>query len=79
MSTRQESILITPPSFGTGEEQPEEFTGYRCGYCNGEAGFWGYDDNYDWTKSKCPKCEGLGMVKAVVRIEWVPDGNGSIK
>lgn len=73
MSKRQNGVLITAPLFGTGEER-EEFTGYACGYCHGNGWFPGIGEQNERTKIKCPKCGGTGKVKAVVTIDWQPDG-----
>lgn len=52
MSKKQNGVLITAPLFGTGIER-EEFTGYSCGYCQGNGWFW--DRNtLEWTKKPCP-------------------------
>lgn len=74
MSERQEGIRIKAPRFGTGQEPPEEFAGYSCGYCHGY-GYFSQDNQHgEWEKYPCPKCGGTGKVKAVVTIDWLPDG-----
>lgn len=74
MSERQNGVLITAPLFGTGQEKPEEFTGYSCGYCQGNGWFWDSDIIHERVKKPCPSCGGTGKVKAIVTVEWVPDG-----
>lgn len=73
MSERQNGVLITAPLFGIGREQ-EVFTGYSCGYCQGNGWFWNPDVIHERVKMPCPQCGGTGKVKAVVTIEWRPDG-----
>lgn len=73
MSKRQNGVLITAPLFGTGQER-EEFNGYSCGYCQGEGWHWNPEIIHERVKSPCPKCGGTGKVKAVVTIDWQPDG-----
>lgn len=74
MSERQNGVLITAPLFGTGKEKPEEFTGYSCGLCQGNGWFLDPDIVNERVKKPCPSCGGTGQVKAIVNVEWVPDG-----
>lgn len=74
MSVRQNGVLITAPLFGTGREKPEEFTGYSCGLCQGNGYVLDADVITERVKKPCPSCGGTGRVKAVVTVEWVPDG-----
>lgn len=73
MSRKQQSVLIEAPGFGTGTELCGEFTGYCCGYCHGNG--WLYDNNIvnEHVTYPCPRCEGTGKVKGIVKIEWVAD------
>lgn len=73
MSKKQAGVLITAPLFGTGQER-EEFNGYYCGYCQGNGYFWNDASDNERQKYPCPKCGGTGKVKAVVTIDWQPDG-----
>lgn len=66
-------VQISAPLFGVGKEKPEEFPGYSCGYCQGNGWFLDPDEN-ERVKKPCPSCGGTGQVKAVVTVEWVPDG-----
>ena len=74
MSQKQNGVLITAPLFGTGREKPEEFTGYSCGYCQGRGWHWDPDAIAEPQKKPCPSCGGTGQVKAIVTVEWLPDG-----
>ena len=74
MSERQNGVLITAPLFGTGVESAGEFRGYSCGYCQGNGWFLDPEIIHERVKMACPKCGGTGKVKAVVTIEWQPDG-----
>lgn len=74
MSEKQNGVLISAPLFGTGKEKPEEFPGYNCGYCQGSGYFLDPDIITEQVRKPCPSCGGTGKVKAVVTVEWVPDG-----
>lgn len=74
MSERQNGVLITAPLFGTGRETVGYFTGYACGYCQGNGWHLDPDVIHERVKKPCPSCGGTGQVKAVVTVEWVPDG-----
>lgn len=74
MSKKQNGVLITAPLFGTGKEAPEEFRGYSCGACQGNGWYWDWETYRDATKKTCAACGGTGQVKAVVTVEWFPDG-----
>ena len=74
MSKKQSGVLITAPLFGTGREKPEEFPGYPCGYCQGNGYVIDPDIITERVKKPCTSCGGTGQVKAVVTVEWVPDG-----
>lgn len=74
MSKRQNGVLITAPLFGTGLETLGEFSGYTCGYCQGNGYFWSQDTLGERVKKPCPKCGGTGKVKGIVTVEWVSDG-----
>lgn len=74
MSEKRNGVLITAPLFGTGRESVGEFTGYTCGYCQGNGWFWDSDIINERLKKPCPKCGGSGRVKGIVTVEWVPDG-----
>lgn len=73
MSRKQNGVLITAPLFGTGQER-EVFEGYPCGYCHSKGYFSRDSEEGQWEKYPCPKCGGTGKVKAVVTIDWQPDG-----
>lgn len=74
MSKKQNGVLITAPLFGTGLETIGEFSGYTCGYCQGNGWFWDSDIINERLKKPCPKCGGSGKVKGIVTVDWVPDG-----
>lgn len=74
MSMKQNGVLISAPLFGTGREKPEEFSGYNCGYCQGNGYVLDADVITERVKKPCPSCGGTGRVKAVVTVEWVADG-----
>ena len=73
MSQKQNTLLISPPQFGTGQEK-EVFEGYECAYCNGNGYHWSNIAEAEQVKKPCPKCRGTGKVKALVTIDWTPDG-----
>ena len=74
MSRKQNGVLITAPLFGTGRETVGKFTGYACGYCQGNSYFQGDITGKDTELTPCPKCGGTGKVKGIVTVEWLPDG-----
>lgn len=74
MSQKQNGVLITAPLFGTGQETVGKFTGYACGYCQGNGWHWDPEIINERVKKPCPKCGGTGQVKGIVTVEWVPDG-----
>lgn len=74
MSEKQNGVLITAPLFGTGRETVGEFPGYTCGHCRGNGYFLDPDIVTERVKKPCPSCGGTGKVKAVVTIDWIPDG-----
>lgn len=75
MSEKQNGVLITAPLFGAGRETVGEFSGYACGYCHGRGYFLDPDIINECVKKACPSCGGTGKVKAVVTIDWIPDGD----
>ena len=74
MSEKQNGVLITAPLFGTGRETVGEFNGYTCGHYQGNGYFLDSDIITERVKKPCPSCGGTGKVKAVVTIDWIPDG-----
>ena len=74
MSEKKNGVLISAPLFGTGKETVGYFTGYSCGYCQGNGYFWNCEIVNERVKTPCPKCGGTGRVKGIVTVEWVPDG-----
>lgn len=74
MSQKQNGVLITAPLFGTGRETVGKFTGYACGYCQGNGYLQGDITSKDPELVPCTKCGGTGQVKGIVTVEWVPDG-----
>lgn len=74
MSKKQEIALITSPDFGTGKETVGYYTGYACGYCQGNGWLWNPGIIHERVKMPCPRCGGTGQVKGIVTVEWVPDG-----
>mgnify|MGYP001241621238 FL=1 len=74
MSKKQDIALITAPLFGTGRETLDTFYGHSCGYCQGRGWFLDAEIINEQVKKPCPSCGGTGKVKAVVTIEWLPDG-----
>lgn len=75
MSEKRNGVLITAPIFGTGKEVVGEFTGYSCGRCQGNGYYIDPDIITERVKKMCPSCGGTGKVKAVVTIDWIPDGD----
>ena len=75
MSKQCNSVLVTAPDFGTGQEVIGEFTGYDCGYCHGNGWLWNPEIIHERVKIPCPKCGGSGKVKASVVVNWIPDGS----
>ena len=74
MSQKQNGVLISAPLFGVGKEKPEVFPGYACGYCQGNGYVLDPDVITEYVRKPCPSCGGTGQVKAIVTVEWVPDG-----
>ena len=74
MSEKQNGVLITAPLFGVGRETIGEFNGYTCGHCQGNGYYLDLDIITERVKRTCPSCGGTGKVKAVVTIDWIPDG-----
>ena len=74
MSEIQKRVLLSAPSFGTGKETLDECTGYKCGCCHGNGWFLDPEIIHECVKKRCPSCGGTGKVKAIVNVEWVPDG-----
>lgn len=74
MSEKWNGVLISAPIFGAGREKTQEFPGYSCGYCQGNGYVLDPDIITERVKKPCPSCGGTGQVKAVVTVEWVPDG-----
>lgn len=74
MSEKRDIALIMAPDFGTGRETVGYFTGYACGYCQGNGYFQGDITRKDPERTPCPKCGGTGRVKGIVTVDWVPDG-----
>lgn len=74
MSIKQNGVLITAPLFGIGRETVGEFTGYACGICQGNGYILDPDIITERVKQPCPSCGGTGNIKAVVTVDWIPDG-----
>lgn len=72
MSEQIHIMKIVPP----GSEkiwENLEFRNYRCPVCSGEGGFTEETGYNEYKTTECDYCQGVGKVKARVRINWVPD------
>ena len=61
-------MLILKPSY-KGLTETIVSGGYKCEYCQGNGYFWA-EDGHEHVKDPCPVCNGSGILKAVVTIEW---------
>lgn len=46
--------------------------GHLCGYCHGVGYFSSPYREQNEEPTPCPVCDGMGMVDAIVAIEWKP-------
>lgn len=77
MSKKQQVFLLSAPLFaGEHRTEREEFTGFECATCCGNGWHWQDDENGERVKIPCRVCEGSGKLRAVVRVEWLPDAKG---
>jgi hypothetical protein len=71
MSTRKQSIEITPPVFNVMNEA-YHVCNHRCPSCNGRGSHTEYRGKESSGKA-CERCDGTGRLKAHIEIRWSPD------
>lgn len=77
MSTQKRIIEVVPPRF---QEVWEKLVlpGYCCPVCKGRGGSSEQVGFNEYKETKCDYCQGTGMVKAEIQINWKPDhGEGA--
>lgn len=42
----------------------------KCNYCSGNGWIWGIDEFGEGVKVKCPMCQGTGMMRPTITINW---------
>lgn len=69
MSKKTTMIEIAPPD----RTRKEVFTteAVACPYCGGRGGF-PTRDVHGARQEQCPDCQGYGVVRAVVTVDWTP-------
>ena len=71
MSRTRQILELSSPTVKT---RHERLTGLvqQCNYCCGNGGFWGLDEFRESVKVPCPMCEGAGMMRPEIEINWKP-------
>lgn len=74
MSRKSAIITVEPPPHNTDTEK-HEITGFSCPYCCGQ-GSWSEQIGYnEYEEHTCNVCHGAKNIKAVIKINWIPDLN----
>ncbi len=70
MSVVRQVIEIRPSAFSPKENYLS--TNFQCPTCHGEGYVWqaGKSPYEGDEKVVCPKCEGTGLLDAVITVEW---------
>lgn len=71
MSRTRQILELSSP---TAKTRHERLTGLvqQCNYCCGNGWFWGLDEFRESVKAPCPMCEGAGMMRPEIEINWKP-------
>lgn len=72
MSSKKSIIEIIPPDYWSHKES-FEVSGFVCPNCNGRKEFVSQLNRDEFESTKCLFCNGTGLIKAVVNIEWKSD------
>lgn len=74
MSRKKCVVEISRPSYGW---MSEAFSvdGFRCEKCSGSGSLQKEVGVDQFESSICSRCNGAGVLKALVEIKWVPGGS----
>ena len=71
MSRVKRLVELRPPHWDVSKEVHTS-PGHLCGYCHGVGYFSSPYREQNEEPTPCPVCDGMGMVDAIVNIEWKP-------
>lgn len=73
MSSEQRTISLFPPTLKGRAHELIVSEDHECPYCHGNGWLWGRGKDWEGVKVTCPVCQGVGRMKAIVEITWLPD------
>lgn len=69
MSKTKQVLELHSPDYNSRTERVEGLA-QKCHYCCGNGWFWGVDELGESEKQPCKMCNGKGLLKPFITVEW---------